>query len=141
MAETLFGARPGVKAPKALAAMTGLFLPLLLLLAACGQQRDRAWLGYGEGEDVFMAAPSPGWVEQVAVIRGQSVKKGDLLFRLDDTRERAARDQALAALVSVRAQISQNQATLAYTTRALSRQGRLVLANAGAQDALDLARS
>lgn len=114
---------------------------LLLALAACGQQGKEPWLGYGEGEDAFVSAPAPGWVEKIAVTRGQEVKKGDLLFQLDDTQQRAARDQALANLNAVKAQWSQNEASLAYAQKQLSRQDRLVHANATAQDMLDLARS
>jgi HlyD family secretion protein len=114
---------------------------LLLALTACGQQGRHPWLGYGEGEDAFVSAPAPGWVEKIAVTRGQAVKKGDLLFQLDDTQQRAARDQAAANLNAVKAQWAQNEASLAYAQKQLDRQSLLVRENATAQDMLDLARS
>jgi len=116
-------------------------LALFVLLAACGNQGKEPWLGYGEGEDAFVSAPAPGWVEKVAVHRGQEVKKGDLLFVLDDTQQRAARDQAAANLGSIRAQWNENEASLAYAEKDLTRQTKLVEANAGTQNALDLSRS
>ncbi len=114
---------------------------LLFALAACGQHGNQPWLGYGEGEDAFVSAPQAGWVEKIAVHRGDAVKKGDLLFQLDDTQQRAARDQALANLNSIKAQWTQNEASLAYAEKQLARQSRLMHANAGTQEALDLARS
>ena len=53
--------------------------------------------------------------ELVAVnfTEGQNVKKGDLLFRIDDRPYRDALNQAEAAVERDRAQIAQNQATLA----------------------------
>ena len=114
---------------------------LLLALAACGQKGQEPWLGYGEGEDAFVAAPQAGWVEKIAITRGQEVKKGDLLFTLDDTQQRAARDQALANLNAMKAQWSQNEASLAYAEKQLARQTMLVHANATAKDTADLARS
>ena len=121
--------------------MKRLALLLLLALTACGKNADEPWLGYGEGEDAFIAAPAPGWVASLAVVRGQEVKTGDLLFTLNDTREKAARDQAAANLVNIKAQMNQNQATVAYATKELTRQTNLVRASAGTQATLDLARS
>ncbi|HUJ03181.1 MAG TPA: efflux RND transporter periplasmic adaptor subunit [Rhizomicrobium sp.] len=116
-------------------------LLLLLALASCGRTEKEPWLGYGEGEDAFVSAPLAGWVEKIAVHRGEEVKRGDLLFALDDTQQRAARDQAAANLNGIRAQWSQNEAQLAYAQKDLTRQTNLVEARAGTQDALDLARS
>ncbi len=116
-------------------------LLLLLTLAACGKSGPQPWLGYAEGEDAFVSAPVPGWVEKMAVTRGQEVKHGDLLFVLDDTQARAARDQAAANLADIKAQMRQNDATIAYSSKELTRQSALVRANAGTQATLDLARS
>lgn len=110
-------------------------------LAACGQQGKQPWLGYGEGEDAFVAAPQAGWVEKMTVHRGQEVKKGDVLFTLDDTQQRAARDQAYANLYAIKAQWTENEANLTYAQKQLARQTRLVRENATAKDALDLAHS
>lgn len=116
-------------------------LLLLLALTACGKNPDQPWLGYGEGEDAFIAAPAPGWVANLAVTRGQEVKPGDLLFTLSDTNETAARDQAAANIANLKAQLEQNQATVAFAAKELARQTNLVHDKAGTQENLDLARS
>lgn len=121
--------------------MKRIALLLLLALAACGKSPPEPWLGYAEGEDAFIAAPAAGWLAKLEVTRGQEIKPGDLLFVLDDTQQRAARDQAAANLSNIRAQMNQNKATLDYAAKDLSRQTKLVRANAGTQAMLDLSRS
>jgi HlyD family secretion protein len=116
-------------------------LAALLLLGACGQSAPEPWLGYAEGEDAFIGAPQPGWVSSIAVQRGDAVKKGEVLFTLDDTQQVAQRDQAKAALAAAEAQYQQLKAQLAYATKDLRRQTRLVHASAGTQATLDLAQN
>ncbi|HEY1710186.1 MAG TPA: efflux RND transporter periplasmic adaptor subunit [Rhizomicrobium sp.] len=121
--------------------MKRLSLLLLLLLGACGQTDDKVWLGYGEGDNAFIGAPQPGWVTHLYVQRGQVVKRGDLLFTLDDAHERAARDQTASTLAQMRAALTQQQANLTYNAKQLSRQTGLARANAGTPTQLDLAQS
>lgn len=116
-------------------------LALLLVLTGCGQSGPKPWLGYAEGEDAFIGAPQPGWITAIAVHRGDVVKKGDVLFTLDDTQQLALRDQAKATLAQARAQLQQAQAKLAYATKELHRQRNLVHAHAGTKSALDLAQN
>jgi HlyD family secretion protein len=116
-------------------------LCLLLLLAACGKSDDGAWLGYGEGDNAFIAAPQPGWVSSMHVERGAYVHRGDLLFTLDDTAQIAARDQDVASLETAKASLAQEQANLEYAKRQLERQSGLARAHAGTPANLDLARS
>lgn len=108
-----------------------LLLPLLLLVACDGKPADDAWLGYGEGDMAFIAAPQPGWVTQMTVERGQTVHRGDLLFVLDDTQQQAGRDQADATLAATRASLKQEQSNLAFARVSLNRQNRLAQDNAG----------
>lgn len=113
----------------------------LLMLAACGKNDQGTWLGYAEGDNAFISAPQPGWVDSLHVERGTYVHRGDLLFTLDDTSQKAARDQAEASLATAKASLAQEQANLLYTRTQLQRQEGLARAHAGTPTNLDLARS
>jgi HlyD family secretion protein len=113
----------------------------LLLLAACGQKEDHGFLGYVVGDDALIAAPQAGWVAKLAVKRGQQVRRGDLLFTLDDTREQATRDQAAAGLSQAAAQMRDAKAALALAQKELARQTGLMKAHAGTQQNYDVAKS
>ena len=106
-------------------------LLLTLLLAGCEEKKDTGWLGYGEGDSAFIAAPQPGWVEKLTVERGQAVKPGDLLFVLDTRAQEASRVQAEATLTETKASLAQEQSNLAYMRTELTRQNGLARANAG----------
>lgn len=121
--------------------MKRLALILLLVLAGCDNHKSQSWLGYAEGEDAFISAPQPGWASSLAVKRGDVVKRGDLLFTLDDTQQLAQRNEARATLAQAKAQLEQVKASLAYATKELNRQMKLVAANAGTKATLDLARA
>jgi HlyD family secretion protein len=112
-----------------------LFFPLVL--TACGRSDDHYWLGYAEGDNIFISAPQSGWVTDMTVERGSVVKPGEALFTLDATHEVAARDQALATIAQDQAQIAQEQANLVYTGKELSRQSGLARVNAGVPSTLD----
>jgi HlyD family secretion protein len=85
-------------------------LLLLLLLGSCSDPPANRFQGYVEGEFVYVASPLAGTLETLHVRRGQQVKAGDPLFALDETPEKAARDQIKAALVLSEAEYSrQNQ--------------------------------
>jgi HlyD family secretion protein len=121
--------------------MKRLALLLVLLLTACGQKPDNAWLGYGEGDYAFVSAPQAGWLTGLAVERGRIVHKGDLLFTLDSTEQKASRDQAEAALAQAKGSLAQEEANLTYSQTELARQERLIRANAGTQEARDQAEN
>lgn len=114
---------------------------LCLLLAGCGQKQDAAWLGYGEGDYAFVAAPQAGWVTSLGVERGAVVHNGELLFTLDSTEQLASRDQAEASLEQAKASLAQEEANLRYTETEQARQERLLRANAGTQQAFDQAEN
>ncbi|MCP5412487.1 MAG: efflux RND transporter periplasmic adaptor subunit [Alphaproteobacteria bacterium] len=118
-------------------------LPLMLLLAlmGCDQKKDDGWLGYGEGDFAYVAAPQAGWVTQMQVERGKAVHRGDLLFVLDDTQQQASRDQAQAALAQARASLAQERANLTYARTELTRQDNLAKAGAGTPTQHDQART
>lgn len=84
------------------AALAGL---LVVALAGCGRGPSGRTQGYVEGEFVHAASPMSGRLEELAVCRGEGVGKGAVLFRLEETPERAAREEALRRVEQARAQL------------------------------------
>lgn len=82
---------------------------MLLLLAACGDRPQDRFQGYVEGEFVYVASPLAGQLETLSVQRGQQVTTGQPLFALDETAEKAAREQIKAALVLSEAELARQQ--------------------------------
>jgi HlyD family secretion protein len=114
----------------------------LALLAACEQKpAEQFWLGYAEGESALIAAPQGGWLTAMTLQRGQTIKRGDVLFTLDTTREEAGRDQSQAQLAQARASLAQERANLELTRTALSRQDRLAADGVGVPAVRDQARA
>jgi HlyD family secretion protein len=62
--------------------------------------------GYVEGEALYLAAPVSGLVTDIAVVRGQRVDAGVLLFTVDPRSISAQRDQAVGQLAQAQAQIA-----------------------------------
>jgi HlyD family secretion protein len=139
-----------------------LVLLLLLALAACddGPEEQRWLQGYVEGEYLRLGAPEAGWVESVAVRRGDGVAAGAPLFALEAGLQRAAVREAEARLAQARADLAdlrlggrpeeiarleaglaEARAALAYAGQDLRRQERLARSDAAAAARLDRARS
>lgn len=116
--------------------------------------------GYVEGDYVRVGAPVGGTLASLAAAEGGQVSAGQVLFRLDDATDRAARDQAAAQLAQAEAQLAdlrkgkrpaelaaiaaqtdQAQADLTLARLELARQERLVRGDAAAQAKLDQARA
>src|SRR5262249_54064539 len=87
---------------------TGAFL-LLLLLGSCSDPPKNRFQGYVEGEFVYVASPLAGQLEALSVQRGQQVTTGQSLFALDETPEKAAREQIEAALVLSEAELARQE--------------------------------
>jgi HlyD family secretion protein len=102
-------------------------LLLFLLAGGCSDPPANRFQGYVEGEFVYVASPLAGTLETLHVHRGQQVKAGDPLFVLDETSERAARDQ--------------NQAALVLSEAEFKRQDQLFRKGVAANQDLDRARS
>jgi HlyD family secretion protein len=102
-------------------------LLLLLLLNGCSDPQKDRFQGYVEGEFVYVASPLAGQLETLSVQRGQQVTTGQPLFALDETPEKAAREQIEAALVLSEAE--------------LGRQEKLFRTGVAATQDLDRARS
>lgn len=131
-----------------------------LLSTGCEPPDDGTVQGYAEGEYVYAASALPGDLESLGVVRGGQVQAGDRLFELDDTPQRAARDEAERRLANARAtwedlkkgrrpseiaaleaQLRQAEEALAFSEIELSRQTKLAQANAGSLEELQRARA
>ena len=107
-----------------------------------------------KGEYVRLGAPAAGWLQTVAVQRGDRVEAGALLFELEDGRQRAAVTQAEAQLARARseladlklgkrpeeiarleANLAEAKATLAYAEQDLERQASLARRDFAAEGA------
>ncbi|HLW34328.1 MAG TPA: efflux RND transporter periplasmic adaptor subunit [Chthoniobacterales bacterium] len=99
----------------------------LVVFASCSKRSQDRFQGYVEGEFVYVASPLAGQLETLSVQRGQQVTTGQPLFQLDETAEKAARDQIKAALVLSEAE--------------LARQEKLFRTGVAAPQDLDRARS
>lgn len=70
---------------------------------------EPAWQGYVEAEFVDLGAEETARLVAVAVERGDRVREGDSLFRLDDADAAAAREQAQARLAAAEAELADLQ--------------------------------
>jgi HlyD family secretion protein len=132
----------------------------LFILGGCSRQESDRVQGYAEGEFVYVASPLGGILEKLYVQRGNQVKAGDLLFDLDNTPEKAARDEAQRRLDQARAnlqdaikarrpseidaiqaQLKQARAALSFSEIEFERQKKLLTSGAVSEQAYDRARS
>ncbi len=89
-----------------------------------------------------IAAREPGAVLEVLVDEGGSVKKGDIVARLDDRRVKAQLAQAKAALQSAKSMSTQRQAELSRAKRDFEmKRGLLERKAVSESDALDAERT
>jgi HlyD family secretion protein len=90
-------------------------LPLLfacgtaLLLTGCNERPENTWQGYAEGDYVRVAPIDGGLIETIEVKRGDRVKSGDLLFRLETASEEAALESAKANLTEAKATLRETE--------------------------------
>jgi HlyD family secretion protein len=121
-------------------------LAVAALLAGCDRDRSEPPLpGYAEAELVYLAAPSAGTLQTLAVQRGDRVERGQTLFTLEADAEALGREAAQARsesalaqaadlrkgkrpleLAAIDQQLAQAKAALAASTAALTRNRRLV---------------
>ena len=64
-----------------IAVIVGAGIIAYLLLGSSG--RARAFNGYIEGEDLYLAAPVSGTIASISAVEGQRVTAGEQLFRID----------------------------------------------------------
>lgn len=130
------------------------------VLVSCGRQHPGRAQGYIEGEFVYVASPFGGRLEELAVRRGQQVGKDALLFRLEDTSELAARDEAQrrvdqaraqlqdarqglrpTEIAAIEAQLEQARAALVLSEVELQRQTKLLTSQVSSRRDVDMARA
>jgi HlyD family secretion protein len=145
-------------------------LPLLSLVlmltvggvvTGCNQPASDLVQGYVEGEYVYVASPYGGALTTLSVRRGMQVSAGDSLFALEQTSEKATRDEAERKLsqaranfedrrkgkrpseiASLRAQLQQAQVALELSMREVARQEGLAASpGAAVEFEVDRARS
>ena len=134
---------------------------LFAVLIGCNQPPSDLVQGYVEGEYVYVASPFGGALTTLSVRRGAQVNVGDPLFALEQTSEKAAKDEAERKLsqaranledrkkgkrpseiASLRAQLQQAQAALQLSMREVARQeGLATVPGAAVELEVDRARS
>lgn len=131
-----------------------------LALAACDRPPSKTLQGYVEGEFVYVSPPTGGKLTKLHVERGQQVKVGEQLFDIENTPEKATRDEAAHRLAqskstledakkgkrpteidSIQAQLRQAKEALALSEIELARQEKLTKTGAVSIETIDRARS
>jgi HlyD family secretion protein len=80
-------------------------LSILGVLAGCSKPAATGYQGYAEGEYIFVASPFAGYLENLAVARGQNVNAGATVFVLEHGLEDAAVDAARARAAAAQSRI------------------------------------
>ncbi|UGA47989.1 efflux RND transporter periplasmic adaptor subunit [Bradyrhizobium quebecense] len=96
-------------------------------LAGCKEKRDPGFQGWVEADMIFVSPDESGRVIKLNVREGDEVKPGDLLYSVDDDLQRA--------------DLNQNNATLANARQSYDRAASLRGTGAGTQANLDSAVS
>ncbi|WP_168193397.1 efflux RND transporter periplasmic adaptor subunit [Bradyrhizobium sp. NAS96.2] len=100
---------------------------LAAALAECQEKRDPGFQGWVEADMIFVSPDESGRVTKLNVREGDEVKPGDLLYTVDDDLQRA--------------DLNQNNATLANARQSYDRAASLRGTGAGTQANLDSAVS
>ncbi|NEV00600.1 HlyD family secretion protein [Bradyrhizobium uaiense] len=100
---------------------------LAAALAGCKEKRDPGFQGWVEADMIFVSPDESGRVIKLNVREGDEVKPGDLLYSVDDDLQRA--------------DLNQNNATLANAQQSYDRAASLRGTGAGTQANLDTAVS
>ncbi|TWB91228.1 HlyD family secretion protein [Bradyrhizobium macuxiense] len=100
---------------------------LAAVLAGCQEKRDPGFQGWVEADMIFVSPDESGRVIKLNVREGDEVKPGDLLYTVDDDLQRA--------------DLNQNNATLANAQQSYDRAASLRGTGAGTQANLDSAVS
>lgn len=131
---------------------------LALLISSCSLLHRPYYQGYVEAELLYVASPTAGLLSILPIQRGQFVKKGFLLYRLDKQPEHLRLEQAEAKLIqaqnilndlknpkrkqeidAIKAQINEVDATLKLAEIRLRRNTSLYEKHAIDKDSVDAA--
>ena len=124
-------------------------LAAFLSILPGGAAEDAGYPGYLEADYVYVAPVSAGRIAGIAVVEGQTIAVGDVLFTLDDAQQQALLDAAEARVASaratldnlvtgsrvqeidvIRASLSKAQSDLALAASNLARSEKLLAAGA-----------
>jgi HlyD family secretion protein len=89
-------------------------------LARHDDEGGKAFTGYVVSDNIYMTAPAPGTLTEVAVRRGDRVAAGQLLFRIDPAVRAAETDRARAQISGAEAGVAQQEAALSRARADLS---------------------
>lgn len=118
-----------------------LLLLSFCLLSCCSEKPSNQAQGYIEGRYTYMATSVSGVLKQIAVVRGSNVKKGQMLFVLEEQPESDAYNNAIENLKQAEASRDSIIANLGYAKITFERYKILVPKNAIEQSQLDNAKS
>jgi len=85
---------------------------LWFLLGPGRNASDERFTGYVVSDNIYMASPVAGTLTGLSVRRGQRIKAGDPLFKVDLTVREAQTEQARATIAANQAQVDQQRAGL-----------------------------
>jgi HlyD family secretion protein len=130
----------------------------MFLIGCNNKDHHHQFAGYVEGENIYLASPYFGTLQKLPVQRGELVKKGDLLFRLDPNPQiihmaqlKAELEQAKNTLIdlkkpkttpeieAIQAQIEQVKSQITLAQIRVNRFQKLIDKNAADRDSLDAA--
>jgi HlyD family secretion protein len=128
-----------------------------LFLFGCGESETQ-FQGYIEGQNLYMESPFSGILQQLPVVRGQTVQKGTLLFQLDpdpqalelkqseqgwmqakNTLEDLKKPERLPEIAAIVAQIDQVNAEIELAKVRVERAEKLIVKQAIDKDSRDAA--
>ena len=102
-------------------------IALAALLSGCNEKRDPGFQGWVEADMIFVSPDESGRVTKLGVREGDEVKTGEQLYTVDDDLQRA--------------DLNQNNATLANAQQTYDRAASLSKTGSGTQASLDSAIS
>lgn len=136
------------------------FLLIVTFLSGCSEHPANRFQGYVEGEYVHVASPIGGTLDQLLVVRGQTIAKGTLLYSLENDFEQAAvkeakyglqsaqdnlanleKGQRPSEIASIQARLRQAKASAALAKVEYERRVKLVEEETISQEELDRAES